>query len=849
MTPRFPILFWWHVVRNIGRHRLLALLNVLSIALGIAVYLAIQIANGSANRSLGAGVDLVAGKTQLEVRGQINETLWPRIAAQPGVLASTAVLEGVVTLPDFPGEYLKVLGIDLFTNEAFRTFEVGLGGGEKVDFEQWLATPGGIALSREFVAKHRLQTGGKLRVLVNGVIKEMTILTVIDPRESPLATQPRFAVMDLGWAQEFLGSKGELSSVQLLLKEPERIPEIAAALRGWLPSDLTVEAPRLRSFQTQQILAAFQLNLSALSLVSLLVGTFLIYTTVSASVTRRRTEIGVLRALGATRFEVRCLFLGEACFCGLLGIVLGALGGIFLARFLVGAVAKTISSLYLLLSIEQTQFTLFELLLASVFGLGAVIAGAWLPASEAARIHPVAALSLGSHVEQSVARAYRWHWPGFGLLSLALVLSYITLRFGPAMLGFGAAFLVLAGFALFAPGATLFFGRMMARFSGAGVLRRLAAENLQRSVHRTGVMAAALSVAVAMMTGLTVMIFSFRNSLNAWVERAVVADLFVAPTSNETVGLNAFIPPEAIAWLRAQPGVKGVDTFREMPVHVGSERALLSIINGVYRQNMRFLGGGAEEKMARVCAGKAVAVSESFARRFKVREAGRLTLATPKGHVEFEVAGVFSDYSRDQGIILMARPLFEQFWQDPRVQSLSVYLGEGIAGEPVADAFQARFSGAGEFAVYSNRSLRERIVTIFNQTFTVTYLLRTIAILVALVGIFLTVTTLVAERRREIGVLRAIGASRPQIQALFMIESAMIGLLASVLGVGSGALLAMVLTWVVNPAFFGWSIELQFPVWMLISTPLWIVPAAIVAAWIPAWRAGQSGIAQTVREE
>ncbi|MDB6154126.1 MAG: salY [Chthoniobacteraceae bacterium] len=845
---QFLILFWWHVVRNFARHRLLALLNVLSIALGIAVYLAIQIANGSANRALGAGVDLVAGKTQLEVRGEIDETLWPTIAKQPGVRASTAVLEGVVTLPDYPGEYLKVLGIDLFTNEPFSTFKVGLNG-ERVDFEKWLATPGGVALSREFVGKLHIGLGTKIRVLVNSVIKEMIVLAVIDPGDSPAATQPRFAVMDLGWAQELFGYRGRISSVQLLLNEPERTMEVAKALRAQLPPNLVVEPPRQRSFQMQQMLAAFQLNLGALSLVSLLVGTFLIYTTVSASVTRRRAEIGILRALGTTRFEVRSLFLGEACFCGLLGILLGTFGGIFLARFLVGAVARTISSLYLLVSIEHPQVALSDLLLAAIFGFGAVFAGAWLPANEAARISPLAALSLGTHAERTVVRAHRWHWFGCGFLSLGLLLSAIALHFGPAVLGFAAAFFVLAGFAFFAPGLTLGFGAVVVKLLPGTLLIRLAAENLQRSLHRTGITVAALSVAVAMMSGLTTMIFSFRNSLNSWVDRAVVADLFIAPASNETIGLNAFIPEEAISWLRGQPGVEGVDSFRELPVAVDSERALLSVINGVYRHNMRFLGGGAEEKMALVCAGKAVVVSESFERRFHTGKTGRITLATPKGRLEFQVAGVFSDYTRDQGIILMARPLFDQFWQEPRVQSLSVYLHPGVEWAPVAEAFQARFGGAGEFTVYSNRSLRERIVTIFNQTFTVTYLLRTIAVLVALVGIFLTVTTLVTERAREIGVLRAIGASRPQVQGLFMVESAMIGLLASTLGVASGLALAMVLTWVVNPAFFGWSIELRFPIWALISTPLWIVPAAIAAAWIPSWRASRAVIAQSIREE
>src|SRR5258707_13146039 len=123
MTPQFPRIFYWHVVRNVARHKLLPLLNVLSVALGIAVYLAIQIANHSANQSFAAGIDLVAGKSHLEVRGDVDETLWPRVAHVAGVRAVTGLVEGVVTLPDFPGEYLRVLGIDIFSSDPFRTFQ------------------------------------------------------------------------------------------------------------------------------------------------------------------------------------------------------------------------------------------------------------------------------------------------------------------------------------------------------------------------------------------------------------------------------------------------------------------------------------------------------------------------------------------------------------------------------------------------------------------------------------------------------------------------------------------------------------------------------------------------------
>ncbi len=833
-------------LRHVRRHRLLALLNVGSIALGIAVYLAIQIANHSANRSFAAGIDLVAGKAQLEVRGDFDETLWSALARQPGVLAATGTVEGVVTLPDFPGEYLRVLGIDIFSGEAFRTFPLHGSG------EQWLARRGGIALGEDFSRQRGIEIGGQLRALVNGRIEALTVLALIPAGDSPAASQQRFAVMDIGWAQELLGSVGRLSSLLFLLEDPARAAAVAAEMQPLLPPDLQAAPPRQRSAQIESMLSAFQLNLTALSMVSLLVGVFLIYNTISASVARRRVEIGILRALGMSRRGVRALFLGEACVFGVLGIVCGAVGGVALAHVLTRAVGKTITSLYVLLSIERTYLHPAQFAAAAFFGIASVLVGAWMPASEAARIAPVEALSGRCAVVEK--RSLRAWWLAGILFATAFAAGWCALRIGPPALSFATAFCVLAAFALLAPAATCFMGMLATRAPGAGILLRLAAENLHRSVHRNGITVAALATAIAMMVGLMVMIFSFRRSVSDWIEGSITADLFIAPASNEIAGLGAAVPPAAQAWLEARPEVREVDTFREQSVAVSAggrapEQALLAVVKGAEGRRLPFLGGDGERKMALVFQASGVAVSEPFARRFRVRSGDTLRIETPRGPAEILVAGIYSDYTRDQGVMLIDRKTYERYWDDPRVFSLAVYLRSGAASEPLADAFRAEFSRAGEFAIYSNRALRRRIFAIFDQTFAVTYILRTVAIVVAIAGIFLSVTTLVAERVREIGALRAVGASRGQVRALFMAEAGLIGLAASALGVAAGVLLAMVLTWVVNPAFFGWTIGLHFPWPALLATPLWIVPATLLAAWYPAQRASLQPIAKAVREE
>jgi putative ABC transport system permease protein len=197
----------------------------------------------------------------------------------------------------------------------------------------------------------------------------------------------------------------------------------------------------------------------------------------------------------------------------------------------------------------------------------------------------------------------------------------------------------------------------------------------------------------------------------------------------------------------------------------------------------------------------------------------------------------------------MSTKTFVSTWKDDRVNSLAIYLKQPGSAKSVATDFRAKFSQAGEFMILSNHDLRVRVFEIFDQTFAVTYVLRTIAVIVAVVGICLTLTTLIAERSRELAIFRAIGGSAGQLRRMLLWESAMIGLLAAVVGVASGLCLSLVLTGVINRAFFGWTIQLAFP-WVSLSwTPAWIIAAALVAGAWPAWHAGRVVIAEALREE
>jgi len=448
-------------------------------------------------------------------------------------------------------------------------------------------------------------------------------------------------------------------------------------------------------------------------------------------------------------------------------------------------------------------------------------------------------------MESFTFRSGKWLLPGLVALALAALTSWAAFQGGGKFLGFAAVALLITGFSLLVPAVVV---GLCGLFTFRSWMLRLGVQHLVRSLHRSAITIAALAVAAAMTVSVSVMIHSFRGSVMSWLETTLVADLFIAPAANEIAGLQAFIPAEAVEWARHHPGVKEAGTFRELTVSFNGSPAALGVVEGGARGRMEFLSQIPGALNLFHSPGHVV-VSESFANRHDTKAGETLVVTSPKGPLPLLVAGIIKDFTRDSGLLMLDRSTFELSWNDPRVHSLALELHSPESAAHFAAEFRERFGDRGEFSVYTNADLRRRVMEIFDQTFAVTSVLRAIAVFVAIAGVVLSLTTLIMEREREIGVLRSQGASGAQIKCLVFTEAGLIGFFASLVGLTCGAAMAMILTWVINKAFFGWSIELRYPLDVLATTPLWIIPAAIAAAWLPALRASRIPPAQAVRFE
>ena len=848
--------YWWKLcwrgtIRPLARNPRPALLGILSIALGVTVFLAITIANRSAVASFHRAFEMVTGRADLEIRGRVSETVLPAVQRCEGVAASTPLVEMMVTLPDLPGESLRLAGIDPLTARGLLGFDPP-DGDDNGDLASWLGETNALAVTPEFLAAHGLKRGDGLRLQGPGAPHHLRITHTIGGRQAS-ATGGRVVATDIATAQEWSGRRGELSAILVKLKDPAQRDNVATRLRGLLPSDISVDPPARRSKQVEVMLSAFRLNLTALSLVSLLVGMFFVGNTASAAVVRRRVALGILRAAGTGRREILGMVLAEAGLCGAIGALLGVMLSPLVAGVMAAPVAKTVTALYLPVDAHGGWPTPMEALAGIAAGVAASLVAAWIPARQAATVDPTRVLHPGAAPEIFPLPVRRFAIWGIFQLMGALLLSLGALHGGPALLGFGTAFLVLAGFSLLVPAAMGVAASLLRRRRHGAPVARLALEQTMRSLHRTAPTVAALAAAAAMTVGISVMIHSFRGSVVAWAGRTLTADLFIAPASNELLGLEHTLPEGAATWWGGRPQVAAVGTFREVEARaVDGAPVTLGVVSGPARGAIDFLHGDGARKTARLEAGGCVALSESLGRRLHLGPGDSLVLAGPRGPVSLKVLDLYRDYTRDRGIAMIGAEYFGRVWGVPGIHSLAVEFRKGTTPdvmEAETKAFLAAHGGAEAFLCYSNAALKARILEIFNQTFAVTAVLRTISIAVAIGGVMLTLGILVLERTRDLGVLRSMGASAEQVACMMLVEAGLIGFLASLVGMVSGSALALVLTWVINKAFFGWSIDLSYPWIELLLLPLWMTVAALVAGLFPALRAGRTPPAAALRSE
>lgn len=867
------------------RRPLQSALFVLGVALGVAVVVAIDLANGSALAAFQLSTEAVTGRaTHRIVGGQdgLDEALYRRLRTELGLRASAPVVEGLIRVPALGGEMMTLLGVDPFAEPPFRGFLSG-GDGSGLPTEAlaaFLTQPGAVLLSRDVATRAGVQTGDRLTLDLGVRQVDAMVAGLLDPADAlSRRALAGLVLADVATAQEILDRPGRLDRIDLLLPtgvgdpstgwdmqgaggdraqtagippDPGDPETLLAPIRAILPPGVEIGAVGDSQATVESMTAAFRLNLTALSLLALLVGMFLIFNTVRFSVVQRRPTLAVLRALGVTRREVFALILGEALILGAIGS-LGGLGlGVVLGRAAVGLVTQTINDLYFVVNVRDLPIPAATLVRGGLLGLGAALVAAFLPALEATSVPPVTALRR-SDVEAR-ARAGAPRALAAGALAALAGLGLLALPGERVDLGFAGMAAVIFAFALATPAATLALMALAAPITARlfGPIGRMAPRDVTRALSRTAVAIAALLVAVCVSIGVSLMVTSFRGTVERWLVDTLRADIFIAPPALTATRFAGTLDPALAEELARLPGVTGMSTAQGARVR-SPELGLLDLtairddIAGDGRAYLDAVGSPAEVWQA--LTEGSIAVSEPFARRHKVGVGDAVRLVTDRGVRSYPIAGVFYDYGSERGTIFMADAVYRAGWDDDRITSIALFLPPEADADAFASELRRSLAGREALSIQSNRGLRAEVMQVFDRAFAITTALQVLAILVAFIGVLSALLALQLERGREFGTLRATGMTEGQLGALSLLETGLMGGVAGLMSWPAGLSLALLLIYVINRRSFGWTIQTTIDPGVFARALALAVAAALLAGIYPALRLRRLPIARVLREE
>lgn len=873
------------ILRELWREKTRTAIAVLGIALGIAVMIAIRLANRSAVESFRAAVDATSGQATLVIRGtagRFDETLLTDAAwlTEYGTVSPVVEAYARVVEPDQRprpgrperGEVLHVLGIDPLVDSPIRSYRL-LRTSEEVreptprELLRLLVEPDAVVLTERFAARTGRGLGEPIELAFGSSRRTFHVRGLLSDEGPARALDGNFALMDIAAAQWAVGRLGLLDRVDLKLRADLSPDDVREEIAARLPAGLVVELPSARFERTDTMIDAFQFNLAALGGIALLVGLFLIYNTVSISVAARRQEIGILQALGAGRATVVAVFLAEAALIAAIGAAGGLILGGWLARAAVVATAQTVETFFIAetarASARQLAPGFIEALIACGLGVPLALLAAAAPAFRAASIRPLEIISPARQIAGGARPSKRPAAIAAALFLAAWLLTRLGPIAGRPVFGFLAQFLLMLAAAFLVPlvlwTACRGLRRIVPPWPRVWLPTQLAAANLLGAVNRVSISVAALAVSLAMMTAISIMVGSFRETVVVWLEGTLRADLFVRPVILSSSTGEARIDAATMQRIRRDPQVAATGWFTSMqaPYENGTIRLAAADLNTMLDQRIiqfKSPRGDAGTEAGRQAAVRGqVLVSESFSLRYGKLPGDEVRLPTPRGEQPVAVAAVYYDYAANQGTVLLDGDLWRQFFGDDPGKgpsSASIYLVPGADAETVRQRLAQETAEAGQdLYIATNANVRQEAMRIFESTFAVTYALELIAIVVAGLGAVSTLLTLIYERQREIALLALAGATKGQVRRMVVLEAALIGGVSQAIGLLLGLLLALVLIYVINVQSFGWTIQFALPWRFLIESTLLILAATVLAGLYPASRAANIRPLEVVREE
>ena len=830
----------WPYVR---RHLVRVSLTTLGIVLGVAVFVAMYTANQAVLDGLERTVDRVAGKTQLQITagdGGFPEDVLERVQAVPEVRVAVPVIEAALET-NLPGQgNLLVLAVDMTGDRSLRDYDLESGDEAVIDDPLvFLAQPDSLMVTREFAEKNGLETNSRITLGTMLGDQTFTIRGIMKPSGLGSAFGGNLAIVDIYAAQYVFGRGRTFDRIDLALADGVTLDTGRAAIEAALGPGFHVEPPSSRGQQFESILSVYSMTMGVSSLFALFIGMFIIYNSFAIAVTQRRSDIGILRALGAFRSQIRTLFLVEGAIAGLVGSAIGCLAGIAMGRGMIGQISSMLEGVYGLVQ-RPAEIALTPGLVGFALFVGVVtsIVAAYLPARQAARVDPVQALQKGRHQVLTAGENRMRRRVALVMAVLAaffLALDRHVLFYPGYVLAILAALLLTPTLALLLAEALRPVLRWLLPVEGT-----LAADSLIQAPRRTSGAVAALMLALAQVIGLGGLSMGSYTGITEWVDSALDPDLFVTPS--ESLAVRTFRFSASVGDQLAEiDGIDAIQRVRSERIrYAGTPVLVVSVEIDRFRLRARTppVAGDPDDMYRRAAAGEGVMVSENFANLQQVRLGDMLDIPTPTGLLRLPVVGIVKDWSDQLGTILVDRQVFIRQWQDDSVNVFRIYLKPPATDADVKARILATLSDTRRLFVLTNRDVRDYIMRLTDQWVGMTNAQIAVAVLVAILGIVNTLTVSILDRRRELAVIQAVGGLRGQVRRTIWMEAIAIGVIGVALGLALGAVNLYYILEIARRDIGGMNVDYLYPV----SIALVIIPTMLVAAFVSALGPGEAAV-------
>lgn len=857
-----PYILWINAFRYYFRSFTQSILAVLGVAVGIAVFVAVDLANDSAKQSFRNSAVSIFGDTEFQLMGStsgISENVYSDVVKsaelQPLLNIIRPIIDKQITLTDSNGveDKYRLLGINVINENV-------LSGNNKygIDFLNSSQTSFNFFAENQVFVSSILASKKQLSIadefLVEDTNNKISIVGFFQGDNSlQRELMQNVIITDISVAQNITNSNGILTRIDIssVYDQNEKI-----ALDKWfslLPSGVQLIPSYTYSEARKSITKSFDTNLLALSLLALLVGLYLIYNMMTFSIHRRKNLFGTLRAIGVTKNEIFFLVLVEGLLIGLIGAIFGIMLGILLAYFLLGLISSTINYQFFSSSPNSIALDITIIYQALILGISGSIVSVLIPAWSASRIQPRELIDI--YGKYSTYNNYHMVLFFLGLLLCSIGYLITLAPITNLIIGFIAMFLVIVGLSLTVPTTTqivlLIISSILEKI-GRPTIVTLSVETIKNSLNTIAICIAALSVSIAMTIGIGCMIQSFRATVEEWLNQSLVADIYIAPPTLSFGQDLKGIDDEFIKYVSDIPEIEYISQLGSFEIFKDGYLLNLIVVDSaekIFDEVIQLKEGEKKDIWNDFVQTDSILISEPLAFQKNIQINDTFDILTDSGLKSFTVRGIYYDYSSTSGIAMVSKQVYDNYWNNSKVTSLALYLNDSQNSEVVFNKLLDKFDTDWDLQIISSKKLNNASMEIFDKTFEITFVLRSISLIVAFIGILGAISAIILSRAREFSILKSIGFTNNQLRTIIGNQTFIIGVISGLISIPLGIIITNLLIQIINKQSFGWSIPMQLLPSVFVEGIMVAILSSVLASIYPSIKISRNNIRKALMGE